>query len=228
VPDDARGQRRVYRATDKFVLVLGLLLVSFILYAASTSGIVRVIVTALYLVTVAVAFRAAAPSRRQQHIVWSILGTAAVVMVLALVVLPRRDAVGVSDCFTFLILGFTVTVILRRVLDHPKVTLQTIAGALSAYLLIGMAFASLFGVAAWMNHQALFAQHASNNVQTTQYFSFVTLTTTGYGDLTPGTAAARGLAVLEALIGQIFLVTLVAGLVAAYRPRRADRDPTAG
>jgi hypothetical protein len=59
------------------------------------------------------------------------------------------------------------------------------------------------------------------------FFSFVTLTTTGYGDLVPTTEAGQGLAVLEALLGQLFLVTAVAKIVTAWRPR-AWRQPAAG
>jgi len=62
-----------------------------------------------------------------------------------------------------------------------------------------------------------FANNQLANPQTFQYFSFTTLTTLGYGDFTAIGSGGRAVAILEALTGQIFLATLVARLVAAYR-----------
>ena len=73
------------------------------------------------------------------------------------------------------------------------------------------------------------AGHRPANTQTFQYFSFVTLTTLGYGDFTAAQSGGRAIAVLEAMTGQVFLATLVARLVTAYRgpagPRGRRRLP---
>ena len=108
---------------------------------------------------------------------------------------------------------------MRRVLARPTVTIQSIYGALSAYLIIGMMFAAFYAAIYRLGGGSFFAQHVSgdNNTQSFQYFSFTTLTTLGYGDLTAAANGGRAVAVMEALTGQVFLATLVARLVAAFR-----------
>jgi hypothetical protein len=119
--------------------------------------------------------------------------------------------------------------VVRRVLAKPEVPIQSIYGALSAYLIVGLMFASSYAAIEHLSDSAFFADNQPANTQTFQYFSFTTLTTLGYGDFTAAQNGGRAVAVLEALTGQIFLATLVARLVAAYRAPvgpapRAPRD----
>jgi Ion channel len=107
--------------------------------------------------------------------------------------------------------------IVRRVLAMPAVTIQSIYGALSAYLVAGLMFASVYAAMAHLGHSPFFADGQPGSTQTFQYFSFTTLTTLGYGDFTAAGNGGRAVAVLEALTGQVYLATLVARLVAAYR-----------
>ena len=86
--------------------------------------------------------------------------------------------------------------------------------------MIGLIFASWYAALQTVGDSTLFAGTKDANGKTLQYFSFITLTTTGYGDYVPVTDIARAVAVLEALIGQIFLATLVARLVASFAGRR--------
>jgi uncharacterized membrane protein len=106
------------------------------------------------------------------------------------------------------------------------VNIETIAGAIDVYVLLGLIFSALYRAIASIGGTPFFVQtnHASANQFL--YFSFVTQTTLGYGDLTPATNVGRSIVVLEALIGQVFLVTLVARLVSlmAARPRGRDGD----
>jgi hypothetical protein len=221
--------RRVYDATDDFVVVLVLLSTSFVLYAASAHTAVRWVVSGLYLFALVVAFRASGPTRRQSRMLGTVVAVGLAAAVLALLLLSHEDAVGVLACFAVVVLAITLVCMLGRVLRHPRVTVQTIAGALSAYLIIGMLFAALFSVAAWLGPHPFFSGSEADDARTMQYFSFTTLTTTGYGDLAPVTSAGRGLATFEAVTGQIFMATLVASLVASYRakprgPRPGDPD----
>jgi ion channel len=131
---------------------------------------------------------------------------------------------GAADIWKGLILLLTAVLIVRRVLARPTVTVQSIYGALSAYLIIGLMFASFYAAAQALGPAAFFASHQPGNTQTFQYFSFTTLTTLGYGDFTAAGNGGRALAVIEALTGQVFLATLVARLVAAFRsPAEQDR-----
>lgn len=131
---------------------------------------------------------------------------------------PSSIAVGVAQLWTGVVLLAAVAVIVRRVLASTTVTLQSIYGALSAYMIIGLMFAAFYGAMNSLGSGAFFANGQPGDTRTFQYFSFATLTTLGYGDFTAVKDAGRAVAVMEAMIGQIFLATLVARLVSAFRP----------
>jgi hypothetical protein len=101
------------------------------------------------------------------------------------------------------------------------VSLHTMFGVLCIYLLIGSLFAFVYGIISSVGSGDFFAQ--PGDVDTTKnflYFSFVTITTVGYGDLTAGTSLGRSIAISEALLGQIYLVTVVAAIVGGLSRRR--------
>jgi hypothetical protein len=131
-----------------------------------------------------------------------------------------RPAEGAADIWNGLVLLGTVVIIIGRVLRLERVTAQSIYGALSAYLLIGLMFTAWFGAIGFLATGPFFAHGQPANAQTVQYFSFTTLTTLGYGDFTAAGSLGRALAVLEAIAGQVFLATLVARLVSAYGTSR--------
>jgi len=89
-------------------------------------------------------------------------------------------------------------------------------------------FASVYTALDHLGESMFFANNEPANTQTFQYFSFTTLTTLGYGDFTAAENGGRSIAVMEALTGQVFLATLVARLVSAYRtpsrPEPSGRD----
>ena len=103
-------------------------------------------------------------------------------------------------------LVLTPFLVLRRVLAAPKVTVASVAGTLSAYLLVGITFGSLYRTMSVIDETA-FSQPLGSAAN---YFSFVTLTTLGFGDIVAKSDMARSLVTLEAVLGQVLLVTLVA------------------
>ncbi|HWX44928.1 MAG TPA: ion channel [Solirubrobacteraceae bacterium] len=123
-----------------------------------------------------------------------------------------------------------VLVILMRGVVHlistRGVTLQAVAGALTSYLLIGLLFALVVRVLVGISPHPYFEQVSNTAVTQSQqvYFSFTTLTTTGYGDLTPTLNVGRALSVLEMLVGQIYLVTVIGLLIGNLR-RGPERAP---
>jgi hypothetical protein len=131
---------------------------------------------------------------------------------------PSTTATGVAQLWTGLVLLTAVVVIMRRVLASTTVTLQSIYGALSAYMVIGLMFAAFYAALDKLGGGQFFANGQPSDTRTFQYFSFTTLTTLGYGDFTAAKDAGRAIATMEAMFGQIFLATLVARLVAAFRP----------
>ena len=117
----------------------------------------------------------------------------------------------------------TPFVILNRILRHATVTIETIAGAIDVYLIFGLVFAALYQLIGTVSGTPFFKETSHASPNQFLYFSFVTLATVGYGDLTPATNVGRSVVVLEPLLGQIFLVTLVARLVSIWPGRNAGK-----
>lgn len=144
---------------------------------------------------------------------------ATVMVIVALCSLGGDAAGDLSDSavFSSILLGtlvlFTPLVILRRIFQHPVISGQTVLGAICAYLLLGMACAFAFHAMWAMDNEAFSGNLGESPQFGLLYFSYVTLATLGYGDIVPVGQVARSVAMVEALMGQIFLVTLVAALV---------------
>jgi hypothetical protein len=109
--------------------------------------------------------------------------------------------------------------IVRHIGYRRQVDQETMLGALAAYLLIGMAFAFAYRFLGSVQGGPFFGPDGDGTMSEDLFFSFITLTTTGYGNLVPAGNPGQSLAVLEALAGQLFLVTAVGKVVTAWRPR---------
>ncbi|SNY52876.1 Ion channel [Paractinoplanes atraurantiacus] len=115
--------------------------------------------------------------------------------------------------------------IVRDVARRPDADRELMLGALSAYLMLGMAFGFAYRCIATLQPGPFFGRGVGDGtLADTLFFSFVTLTTTGYGNVVPAGNPGQTLAVLEALVGQLFLVTAVAKVVEAWRPRLWHRS----
>jgi len=115
---------------------------------------------------------------------------------------------------------------IARLLRSQGVTVPAVAGAVAVYLLLGILFAFTIVVAAKAGGGHYFAQGTDGSESQDVYFSFTTMTTTGYGDLSPAGRGGRALAVLEMLTGQIYLVTVISLLVGNLRRRGGDAGTT--
>jgi hypothetical protein len=120
---------------------------------------------------------------------------------------------------------------IRDLRREGGVTVTTMFAVLCIYLLVGMAFAAAFGAIDDLASSPFFATAREGDTEDFLYFSFATLTTVGYGDLTASTDLGRSLAIMEALVGQIYLVTVVAMIVGNLArqggPRRVARERAA-
>jgi hypothetical protein len=114
-----------------------------------------------------------------------------------------------------------VSGVIRGVRTEGVVTLHTMFGVLCIYLLLGMLFASAYALVGDAQTEPFFAAGIDPDISDYLYFSFATLTTVGYGDLSAATDLGRSVAITEALIGQIYLVTVVAVIVGGLSRRRA-------
>jgi hypothetical protein len=108
---------------------------------------------------------------------------------------------------------------LMRLVRAHGVTPQAVAGALTLYLLLGLVFAWVVGFVAKVDNVQYFAEQAHASTSQIVYFSFEVLTTTGFGDLTAATHLGRALAVVEMLLGQLYLVTVIGVLVGNFAGR---------
>jgi Ion channel len=117
----------------------------------------------------------------------------------------------------------TLPVTISRTLQHRRITHETVLGALCAYVLVGLLFAFVYLAVDELRDGSFFAQEGPHSQSEFVYYSFVSLTTLGFGDLSPAVGLPQALTVLEALTGQIFLVTLVARLVTLW-VRQSERE----
>lgn len=215
-----RALSQLVPGVDRFGLVLGLLVLCYLLLALGGSSPSRILEGSFAIIALWLTLHAAAvgPRARRWASVMFVLALVAVIVITQAV--SDSTARGLGEVWFVVVFLLTLSAVLRRVLIHQEVTLETIYGAVSAYLLLGLMFGALYGAMADLGNQQLFAQLPDSSVAQRQYFSFTTLTTLGYGDLTAATDIGRAVAALEAVVGQIFLVTLIARLVANFASRR--------
>jgi hypothetical protein len=132
---------------------------------------------------------------------------------------------------SFIATGLLATLVLVQVFREGPITLGRLCGAIAVYLLLGLMFAFLYTALAFLIPGAFsvtLTMHPRTAVAPEfVYFSFVTLSTVGYGDIEPVHPVARSLATLEAICGQLFPAVLLARLVSLelyYRQRRFERE----
>jgi len=205
--------------------LLLVVLVSTYLLSAFSNGMFAVdLQIALFAAVLVLALRTSPmPGRRLALLTGATVAGSAAALGAALTGTAAGE--GAAELWKALMLLVTAVLLVRRVLAKPTVTIQSIYGALSAYLVIGLMFAAGYAAMDHLTTAAFFANNQPATTQTFQYFSFTTLTTLGYGDFTAAGNAGRAVAVLEALTGQVFLATLVARLVAAYRTPARENEP---
>ncbi len=217
-----RLERRRQQAEDRFGVLLVLLVGSFVALGFSEERWMRVIALGLQLAALVVGFLATGLRRDHK---W--LGSFALVGVVATVLVAiEGDTVnGIGEIAGVIVLGALLVALLDRVLRHEHVTIQTLFGAVCAYFLIGLMFSGVYGALNDLGSAALFGETVDRSVFS--YFSFTTLTTVGFGDYTAATDVGRRIAVIEAVLGQVFLATTVARLVSLYKSGGTEpRQPT--
>jgi hypothetical protein len=221
-----RRQRWVVRAEhvrDAFGLVLALVLLTYVLTSLlGDRGWEAVLIT---LSTSATSIVALTSSQAGPAMVRAAIWISALTVLLAIVAAISGAHVwlNVATAVQVLLLAVAMGSVLRRVIANAGADARTILGAISVYTVLGLLFTFLYAFLARVQGGAFFEGHPDANGSDFLFFSYTTLTTTGFGDLVPGGQPGRMLTGLEMLTGQIFLVTLVAGLVSLWRPGEALR-----
>jgi Ion channel len=208
------------RASHSFGFVLLAIAVTFVFAAtAPDASWATSVLVLLECVTVMVALWTSGLARARSTVNVAFLGLA--------IGLAAANLIWSGDVLTSVlglvsaVLAFgIVAVIAATVLIQGEVNAQSVIGAICVYLLLGIIFMFVYGVVAALGDGPFFAQGTDGSRSLRLYFSYVTLATLGYGDFTAKENLGHTLAVVEALIGQLYLVTVVALLVARLRPGR--------
>lgn len=206
--------------TDRFGVVL-LLVVITVLWTAAAPPVwwARLLALGLQTATLVGALRAALAGPRMITVVASLWSAGALVAVVA--ALAGAQPLALTAALAVLLVLTALVAVLRRLGQQPTVSPSTVAGAISAYLLLGLVFTWTYALLAAAGPQPLSGADPDARLNIYLYFAFTTLTTTGFGDLSPVTDGGRAVAILEALLGQLYLVTVLALVIGNMRPRRA-------
>lgn len=211
-----RWMRFASRVANAFGLVLLLVIAIYILSSLvpyrGWGGVALAVVTGACATVALVSSGAGAPLPR-----WSAaLAITAVVLATISAIAGGTTLSGVSALIQVGLLTVASGEMLGAVLREHEVGFRTILGAISVYVLLGILFTYVYVAVDKLQPGAFFGQPIDTGDFV--FFSITTLSTTGYGNLVPGGQPGRMLAGLEMLVGQIFLVTLIAGLVSLWRP----------
>jgi hypothetical protein len=216
---------RSFRSTDSYGLVLLMIIATYILAVTLSARWSGSVVLFIQIATVRLALHTSQARRGLLAVSNVILVVAAVGAVANLFSAHEggfRSFVFITSSILYVVAPISIV---RHIGYRRQVDQETMLGALAAYLLIGMAFAFTYRFLGSVEDTPFFGENGEGTMSQDLFFSFITLTTTGYGDLVPAGNPGQSLAVLEALAGQLFLVTAVAKVVTAWRPR-GWREPS--
>ncbi len=227
-PGGERWLRRAERVSDAFGLVLTLVVVTFVLTSlVDNDGWGAVLLMATTGATSIVALTSSHSPPRYVHLAIYLSGLS---LVLAAVeaITGARLWLNLGALVQVPLLAVAMAAVLVRVVTSAEVSARTILGAISVYTVLGLLFGFVYEAVARIQSAAFFAGVPHPHHGDFLFFSYTTLTTTGYGNLVPAGQPGEMLSTFEMLTGQIFLVTLVAGLVSLWRPgarlkKRRDR-----
>ncbi|MGH2983557.1 MAG: potassium channel family protein [Solirubrobacterales bacterium] len=213
----------MHRIHYRFGLVLGLILAALAFGLAAPEGdgarFVGVSLQAATLVAAVVASRAHRWIVRLSVLaaVVGVVGTAAALV--GTNEFGDGSAAIVALCYVLLTPPAIVSGLIKHFREEGEVTLQMMFGVLCLYLLVGLLFGVGYAAIQEISDEPFFTTGEGQR-DDFLYFSYATLTTVGYGDLIAATDVGRSLAITEALVGQIYLVTVVAVIVSNLRPAR--------
>jgi hypothetical protein len=215
---------RAERARDAFGLVFALVIVTYVLTSLldNRGWSAVVLVGATSATSVVALVSSHAPPRLVRTALW--LSGLTIVLAAVGAVSDNHDWLSLASVLQITLLAIAMGAVLRRVVMTPDVGSRTILGALSVYTVLGILFTFLYSTIERIQSGPFFEGVAHPSGSDFLFFSYTTLTTTGFGNLVPGGQPGRMISGLEMMAGQIFLVTLVAGLVSLWRPGQAMRE----
>jgi hypothetical protein len=213
-----RWLQRAERVSDAFGMVFALVLTTYVLASLlANHGWSAVILT---IATSATSVVSLTSSHARATTVRAAAWLSALTVLLAAVaaISDDRTWLNFASVIQIVLLTIAMGAVLRRVVTSAEVGFRTILGAISVYTVLGILFTFLYGTIDRIQSGPFFEGVGQPQSNDFLFFSYTTLTTTGYGNLVPGGQPGRMISGLEMMLGQIFLVTLVAGLVSLWRP----------
>lgn len=217
-PGGERWLRRAEQVSDAFGLVLALVLVTFVLTSlVDNTGWGAVMIMAATAATSVVALTSSHAPPHYVHVA-IYLSTVSLLLSVATAVSGATLWLNLGAVLQVILLTVAMVSVLIRVVTAAEVNARTILGAISVYTVLGLLFGFAYEAISRVQDTPFFEGDPHVQHGDFLFFSYTTLTTTGYGDLVPAGQPGQMIATFEMLIGQIFLVTLVAGLVAVWRP----------
>lgn len=167
----------------------------------------------------------AADSRK--HLIFAlVVGLPAAALFILAVIFKSRELAWIAYLLTLVLYLHVIRLFMKKIFHATTVTLDTIGMALCTYILIGTLWMMFYIPVYSLNPESFSFNVAPVEGQSTSalftYFSYVTLTTLGYGDISPVSEVARALAVLEALTGTLFLAVLISRLVGSYSNKNPE------
>jgi len=210
------------RAAHSYRSVLALVAATFVFASvAGDGGWTDSVLLMLESVTLVLALWTAGLAHWSSRTLIAILSVTSILALARLVADSQRIA-GVTGLATGVLAVATIVAIAVGVIDQDEVNAHSITGAVCIYLLLGLLFLFLYSAVALIGSGPFFAQGTDGTRALRLYFSYVTLATLGYGDYTPAGDLGHTVAVLEALVGQLYLVTVLALLVSRLRSEDSD------
>lgn len=207
---------------DRFGLLLLLILVSLLVTGVNRNPVLLFVAAIVNSLVLVIAFRSTGLARTRSRLRSVIIvGIFAFLLFAAGNVRPESIESGFGWLIQVALLVSVAVAILARILRFEHVTIETVLGALCVYLLIGLAF-GLFYIALTRFYQRPLLTANIGGEADPIYYSIVSLTTLGFGDVTSQEELVRRITMLEAVFGQVFLATTVARLVSLFGTQRRE------
>jgi hypothetical protein len=216
-PRPGRRLAEAFSTIDSYGPVLLSIIATYVLAVALSAEDGGQIVLVAQILNVWLVFRVAQAHRSVRRATNVLLVLAALTAAATLFGLGGNNGplLFAASCVLYLV---APAAIVRHLVSRRVIDVQTILGAIAAYLLIGMFFAFAYQLVATIQSGPFFGADGDGTVDQDLFFSFITMLTIGYGNLVPAGNPGQTLAVAEGLIGQLFLVVAVAKAVTSWQP----------
>ena len=202
------------------LIVMLIVLATFIQDFIRISYLIQLFFTIIFITTIY------AVSQKRNHIIIAVILSIPTILALwSNEIAINNTLITIGYICGLILFAFVIILILKYVFSEQVVTRQTISAAIAVYLLIALMWTFIYRLIAMLYPGSFAIAHSElqgvANIYI--YFSLVTITTLGYGDITPIGSHAVSMAVLEAVTGQIYLVVVVAWFVGMYVSRKSKR-----